>query len=246
MIYKVASISKKMKRKIYALFAALFAILLLTSLASAKYITGEIFIDELGQARFELETDISINLEGLVFQDNKVTGETNLLTSKTGDTWTFALDLDEYDDILLDIHLPKGLTAITALSGVDNSINIENGIITLIDSGKLTFEVSYKIERTQDRSFLLWILLILLIIIAFVIYSKLKKKKERFKNILPLINENEHKIIDLLMKAPMRQKEIRKILNIPKASFSRYITNLEKKKLILREGEGKNKIVKLK
>ena len=48
------------------------------------------------------------------------------------------------------------------------------------------------------------------------------------------------------MKKSMRQKEIRKTLEIPKASFSRYLINLEKKKLILREGEGKNKIVKLK
>ena len=42
------------------------------------------------------------------------------------------------------------------------------------------------------------------------------------------------------------KKEIRSSLNIPKASFSRYLLNLEKKKLIIREGEGKNKVVKLK
>jgi uncharacterized membrane protein len=48
------------------------------------------------------------------------------------------------------------------------------------------------------------------------------------------------------MQGPKRQREIRKSLNIPKASFSRYLSNLEKKKLILREGEGKNKVVKLK
>jgi len=41
-------------------------------------------------------------------------------------------------------------------------------------------------------------------------------------------------------------KELRKKLNIPKASFTRYILNLEKKKLIQREGEGKNKILKIK
>ena len=40
--------------------------------------------------------------------------------------------------------------------------------------------------------------------------------------------------------------QIRKQLDIPKASYSRYLVNLEKKKLIIREGEGKNKIIKLK
>lgn len=63
---------------------------------------------------------------------------------------------------------------------------------------------------------------------------------------MPLINDREKDIVELLMKKPMRQKKIRKVLDIPKASFSRYIINLEKKKLILREGEGKNKVVRLK
>ena len=48
------------------------------------------------------------------------------------------------------------------------------------------------------------------------------------------------------MKGSMRQKEARKKIGIPKASFTRYILNLEKKKLLIREGEGKNKVLRLK
>ena len=76
--------------------------------------------------------------------------------------------------------------------------------------------------------------------------KKRKKKSDRLNYVLPLINDQEKKIIEILMKKPARQKEIRKKLKIPKASFSRYMINLEKKKLIIRDGEGKNRLVKLK
>ena len=52
-------------------------------------------------------------------------------------------------------------------------------------------------------------------------------------------------IIKVLMKKQLKQKELRKQLNMPKASFSRYMLSLENKKIIFREGEGKNKLVKL-
>ena len=89
-------------------------------------------------------------------------------------------------------------------------------------------------------------IILILLVLGYFLYKKSRAKKEHLNHIMPIINENEQKIIEILMKSPLRQKEIRKNLNIPKASFSRYLLNLEKKKLIIREGEGKNKVVKLK
>ena len=56
------------------------------------------------------------------------------------------------------------------------------------------------------------------------------------KGIFPFVNKNEELIINKLMKKEMRQKELRELLKIPKASFTRYILNLEKKRILYRVG----------
>ncbi len=229
-----------------AIFLCMIISLFLLTHASASSISGDIYIYEDGFARFDIETTTPIELEGLSFNNNKITGKTSSLTSKRGESWTFSLNVGEYENIFIDIHLPSNLDSITSISGVDNIIDIDKKTITLVDSGALDFIISYKLKEVTDYSWLIWIFIILVILIVIFFYKKSRKKKEHLQHIMPLINENEQKIIDLLMKKSMRQKELRKTLNIPKASFSRYLFNLEKKKLIIREGEGKNKVVKLK
>lgn len=221
-------------------------IIFLINSVSASYISGEISINEIGQARFDVETDLPINISGLNFQNSRITGKTDILIEKQAGIWTLTLDLENYDNILLDIKLPKNLETITTIEGKDNIIDIDNKIITIIDSGKLDFSVSYKLKETTNYSFVIWLAVFLIIVLVLILYFKHRKKKDFLTNIMPLINEQEQKIIGILMKSPMRQKQLREQLKIPKASFTRYIINLEKKKLITREGEGKNKIVKLK
>jgi uncharacterized membrane protein len=224
----------------------IFAVILTLQLASATYISGDITIKENGAAIFNLETDIPISNPDLTFQNEQITGTTEFYSSKQAGIWTFHINFGNYDNILLDIKLPKNLDAITSIEGTSNLIDFSSKTITLADSGELNFNVSYKLKETTDLSFLFWIFLIIILIILFVIYTSRRRKKDRIDNIKPLVSEIEEKIINILMKSSKRQKELRKSLNIPKASFSRYISNLEKKKLIIREGEGKNKIVKLK
>jgi uncharacterized membrane protein len=225
----------------------LLAILIVLSLntASATYISGDIFIYENGNAKFDIETDQPINLEDLVYNDNKLTGITSQLTNKKGDVWTFSIDLKQYENVLIDIHLPKNLNTITTIQGEGKIIDTENKIITII-SQQEEFKVSYNLKNSTNYSWLIWPVLLIILITSYITYKKSRKRKEHLSHIMPLINEQEQKIIDILMKKPKRQKELRKQLGIPKASFSRYITNLEKKKLIVREGEGKNKILRLK
>jgi len=238
---------KKMTVKfVIASLAILASLLPAPVLVSATYISGDLFLYENGEVRFEVETDIPVQVPGLTFSENKLTGTTfELLTFQSG-SWNLDLSLEEYDDIFLNIRLPRGLEAITSIEGPDNIINFENRIITIIDSGKLDFTISYKLKEVQSFLWLFWPVLFIVIAIAYFIIRKRQRQKKHFEQITPFINDLERKIIDVLMEKPKRQKELRKSLNIPKASFSRYIANLEKKKLILREGEGKNKIVKLK
>lgn len=227
-------------------FLVILATIFLIGNASATYITGDIYLDENGNSRFDLETDIPIQIQDLTYQENALTGTTNQLLSLRGGIWTLELSLEEYDDIFIDIHLPNNLISILSVEGSDSIIDIEEKIVTLADSGKLEFKMSYELKEKRNYSWIYWLAAIAIIVLGFLAYKKFNKRKEKFEHIMPMINEKEQRIIDLLMKKPLRQKELRKALQLPKASFSRYMVNLEKKKLIIREGEGKNKIVRLK
>jgi|SRR3989344_3896566 len=211
--------------------------------SSATYISGDIYIYPNGEVRYNLESDVRLEVENLAYENNKITGTSLEFLSYSSGIWTFTLDLQNYDNVLVDVHLPKDLQSLASIAS-NNLIDIDDKTITIIEPQN--FGVSYKLKNSQDFSWLFWPILLIIIVIAYLIYKKSIKRKEHLNHILPLVNEFEEKILNTLMKSPKRQKELRKILNIPKASFSRYIFNLEKKKLVIREGEGRNKIVKLK
>ena len=220
-------------------------------LISAQYISGDIYLNDKGEASFYLDSDKSLDIEGLSLNNNRISGKTELLSNKIDGIWYFTIKSGNYKTILLDIHLPKNVKSINSIQGNSYLLDIDNKVISFIDNdNKLDFEVSYKLNKTSYLGyFYLFIIVIFIIcILLFIVkrYIKKSEKNKRLKYIMPLVGDNEEKIISLLMKGQMRQKEIRKKLGIPKASFSRYLINLERKKLIIREGEGKNKIVRLK
>ena len=233
-----------MGKTYYLLFV--FVFICLISKASANYISGDLEVLPDGRVNFDVQTDVPIDLDDLAFDGANLKGTTNLLTSKEGDVWTLNLDFPEYDEIFLQIKFPRNLEEILGIEGREHIIDLDDKIIVIIDSGKLDFSARYILGRYFNYSFIIWPLIALLIILGYYFYKRLMRKKERLKHILPIIGENEQKIIDLLMKEPIRQKALRERLGMPKASFSRYMLNLEKKKLIIREGEGKNKLVLLK
>ena len=61
-----------------------------------------------------------------------------------------------------------------------------------------------------------------------------------------VLSDREKLILDKLKETgKIKSSYLRKMVDIPKASFSRHIQELEKKGLVKRIGEGKNKIVEL-
>ena len=232
--------------KLQILIVFLSAVLLFSQFTTAEYISGEIRLDENGFATFNIQTDVEIQTDQLEFKNERLTGRTDSFTEKRNSIWTFSFEGATYDDIFIDIKLPSATRKITLIQGNRYLLDTEENILTLIDSGELNFKVSYMTGERTNYSFVYYLIGIIILILVFFIFYKIKKKKDRMKFIMPLINENEQKIIDLLMKGQMKQKEVRKRIGLTKASFSRYVVNLEKKKLIYREGEGKNKILRLK
>ncbi len=222
--------------------------ILLLQNVSAQYISGDVYILSNGDVSFFVDSDKELNIEGLIFENNGINGKTSSLTSKSGKEWFFILDFGDYEIILLEIHLPKNLKSINHLEGVDRIIDIDGRTISLIgENEKLYFQIEYELKNENDFFWVFFsIIFILSLLVLYLFFDFFKRKKKKLKDIFPLINDNEKMIIELLMKKPMRQRELRKKLEIPKASFSRYLVNLEKKKLIFREGEGKNKVIKLK
>ncbi|MFA4953262.1 MAG: winged helix-turn-helix transcriptional regulator [Candidatus Pacearchaeota archaeon] len=232
------------------LFISFILFVFLIQFVSASYISGDIYISKTGEVSFDAQSDIDIGVLGINFNNNVLNGETEYLTMKENGVWTFYLNGSNYNNILLDIHLPKELESIKSVdSEIDNVIYIDNHIIILIDKNKnLDFSVKYELRKINDNSFIyFWLFFCLIfLVIAYLIFIFLNRGKKKLKEFFPYINDNEKKILECLMKSEMRQKELRKKLELPKASFSRYIFNLEKKRLIVREGEGKNKIIRLK
>ncbi|MDO8459559.1 MAG: hypothetical protein Q7S74_00470 [Nanoarchaeota archaeon] len=219
--------------------------ILLISLVTAATITGDIYIYESGTAKVNLISDIPLNLSGLTFENKKIIGYTEALTKKGSEGWSLMLDVSSYDETFIDIHLPKNMKAVTAIEGDNSFLDLDSRIVTIITPGTVKISYITKPTSTQNWIVYMWILISTLIFagIIFFVY-KIRRKKDRMSDILPFINDNEKSILDKVIKKPMRQKELRDKLGLPKASFSRYITNLEKKRLIIREGDGKNKIIR--
>lgn len=233
-----------MFRKVFLVFCLVW----LMQSISASYISGDIYIRGNGDVSFFVESDTLLNFSGLTYDENKVRGITSILTDKEGGKWIFGLDLDSYDTILLDIHLPESLKAIHSIdSEIVYAIDTDAKTINLIDSNKaLVFSVEYSTSPVHDFSWVYFLVILVICVGGVYAFFRWKGEKQRIKDVFPLINDKEQKIIENLMKKPMRQKELRNLLGIPKSSFTRYVLNLEKKKLIFREGEGRNKILKLK
>jgi uncharacterized membrane protein len=214
-----------------------------------------IYLDDKGQATFIGETsDSPILPEGIQIQNNNIFGKTSTLTNKQADLWSFSYTLEGADIILI---LPEG-SVIKDISNGDISISDNQISISSTDEINITYEIDESLIDTKSSGFILLGLILtaaLIILIVFLInYSKREKhgrakvpaKTDKLKLLTSILTDREKTIIKQLKSSgKIKQSYLRKLTKIPKASFSRHIQQLEKKKLIKRSGEGKNKFVEL-
>jgi len=239
-----------MKPKII-LFILLISALIVPTASAYTFIN--IYIDETGKATFLGETDETPTLPDTIgISNGEIIGTTHELTSKEGDTWTFTYSPT---DIEFNIILPEGAVI----------KNLSQGEIYLI-SGKISIysneeiEIIYTIEDVpQGLNPLANLPLIIILVIAVVVlivflinYSKRendepkKEDKDKIESISHMLSDREKLILEKLKKVgKTKSSHLRKLTEIPKASFSRHVQELERKKLITRTGEGKNKIIEL-
>ena len=247
-------IFKDKKINLFFIFSVIiFFIFLVPTVSAFTFIN--VYIDSSGQALFLGETDTPVILpSGINNNNGEIVGKTQQLTSKQGEIWTFSYLLIGTE---FNIILPEG--AVLKQAPQDAEISLEDNRISLYIQDSI--EIQYKVEEVPsslpDVNIPLIIILvgIMIILIAFLInYTKRESKEEKkqentndkLKTIEPLLNEREKIIINKLKQTgKIKSSQLRKLTEIPKASFSRHVQELEKKKLLKRSGEGRNKFIEL-
>ena len=157
----------------------------------------------------------------------------------------------------LEVFLPAGAEVLDVSA---NHISVQDERIVLYSDSSI--DVKYKINQVYNDylPYLIPVILIIIILIVRFFYFHIFRKNKTTKkdktesksqdklNILKkVLNEREKIIINNLKKSgKIKMSHLRKLTYIPKASFSRHIQELEKKGLINRSGEGKNKFVEIK
>jgi len=224
-----------------------FIFIFLVNYASA-YTNINIYIDEAGSALFLGETNEKIDLPlGVEIKNEEIIGKTHKLTTKQGEIWSFFYSLENAE---LNIILPKS-TIIKSVTNGEVYIGGEGISVYSKNSVDFTYVLG---EESSNR--LLWIFIIILIglggiiILIYVFYTLKKSKNLKSKNNLEIIkkvlNEREKIIIENLKKSgKIKGSYLRKLCDIPKASFSRHLRELEQKRIIKKTGDGKNKFVEL-
>ncbi len=112
---------------------------------------------------------------------------------------------------------------------------------------------SYNVYVVYEEMFPLFAFLFLvpipiIIIIAIIIIFYFYHKKHSVKNILPVLTDDERKIMEILLreKKPIDQRQIVKEMDYSKAKVSRLIQNLVDRGLIEKIIKGRKNIIKLK
>jgi len=233
-------------------FFSVLSVLLISS-ASALSVFN-VYVNEGGSAIFLGEADSQEGLpQGVTWHETgEVTGSTHALTVKDGAVWTFSFSRFDTD---MNIFLPPGAT-VTSLS--NGEVSIASGRIVVFAHDEVVIEYTIgAVDESSSLTTLLWILLgvIGFVVVVFIInwFNREKQyappepqKHDKIEVLRGVLSVREQQIIDKLKELKKAKSSyLRRQLEMPKASFSRHIQELEKKGIIKRTGEGKNKIIEL-
>lgn len=235
------------------LVASLTLALMLFPFASA-FTQVTIYVDPIGDALFLGESDSAPSLPlGVTLKEGRINGYTSILTEKEGELWRFDYVLPDSEMVVV---LPEG-AVIKSLS--NGEITVERGQIAIYALNGT--RISYTIEKSEEANGLGTFITIIGALVALVIIAYLANYRKReghtqaprrarrvnkLEVISSVLNERENLILEKLKGVgKTKMSYLRKACNLPKASFSRHIHELVRKKLITLSGEGKNKFVSL-
>lgn len=118
-----------------------------------------------------------------------------------------------------------------------------------LDSPKLgeTYDYSVVYETPRQDDFTFFLFVIAVVVIAFVAFMFFYFRRGRVEDMLPILTENERKIMELVIKdKEIDQRKIVKETDFSKAKVSRIIHDLEKRGLVEKTRKGRKNLIKVK
>lgn len=222
-----------------SMFISLLLLIFFQLVSARNYLN--IYLDSSNGASLLGQTNESslILPDGVSLNNGRIIGKSYDLIYSKNEILTFSFSLNDSE---IELILPEGALLKTSSS---NEVYTRENSISIYAEDNLT--VSYVIEK-NDYSFFIYVI-ILLAIIAFTLIQYRKNKlstSEKKKILMKVLNEREKLILSQLEKSgKIKISHLRKLTAIPKASLSRHLNMLEKKKLIVKSGSGKNKFIEV-
>ncbi|PIN82036.1 hypothetical protein COV11_00030 [Candidatus Woesearchaeota archaeon CG10_big_fil_rev_8_21_14_0_10_30_7] len=178
---------------------------------------------------------------------------TQELTSKKGNYWLLNLTIEGiFSDYLFEIRFPEG--ANINYMKIPNILSITNdaGKVVITSTGsntKASVLAQYSINKTeQTRNWMFTILGIIILAggVLFIIKKHVKIQKYNYN--AAALTDRQKQILNLVIKnkGSIIQSALQKELNIPKASLSRNIETLIRKKILVKEQKGMTNVLLLK
>lgn len=111
-----------------------------------------------------------------------------------------------------------------------------------------TIDVSIIFEHfSEERQFTIFAIIASVLVAAVLIFIFYFFKQKPIKDILPILTENERKVMEIVMREKETdQRKIVKETDYSKAKVSRIIHDLEKRGLVEKERKGRRNIIRMK
>lgn len=224
--------------------------------------------DYLADIEIEVFDDGSVSIDGTTnYEDFENVVRSQQYTSKQSEYWVLNISTEErFENYLFELTLPR-YAQINYMKLTPNfRIEEENNQIKLIGTGEnkpFTLIVQYKIDNKKallSQNALIFglsaLFIILVLVILFFGYRLIKNSdnkknevtpEEEFKIDISHLPERQQEIIKILKdKKKVTQKELEKVMGIPKSSVSRNVQALFIKGIVEKQNIGQSNYVFLK
>lgn len=217
-----------------------------TNGSDGNYIPDNYAYVNVGSYNISLEEYLTLQHKGAPVNG---TSSDKAFLEKRGDSWYFALHLDEWMDVYdLMVVFPEGteFKEISTNMGYEkdeNSLHFEG---ELVEAPKIDviYQILPKSPSNGSESWLPYlfeaIAALAILAAAGAVLIRSKKKKKLNSGILQTLNGRERQIITLLFEngGKLTQTRLRQKTGLPKSTLSNIIRDLENRKLVVRYEHG--------
>jgi len=230
-----------MKRALIILY---FGFLLFSVSFASLDLDVKIEVDMTGRSRINAVSSRPFSIAGIESENNIIHGSSEMFSSKNGRIWEFSFPLNaSVRQFVLVLSLPQNSTIINITANTHYSVSYSNGmkIVFLGNNIRPNISVHYTVGSVSYTFYFVSAVLGIFILAPFVLeYSKSRTQSDIAINIVETLNEKERIVFNNILEnnCETNQNLIRHATGIPKATLSRIVYNLERKKIVERRRNG--------